>query len=138
MLHAVLLFASAFVVPPSPRSVRAPLARVLAPTMNLVLDEENARRILAECQEELGTLFGSNAESRQVGITGAVEFVDLEGPSVVVRFTGRFWHARAAVLERIESYVLERIPEAVSVEIEDPKMLDDADPYEPPTSIDDL
>ena len=35
-----------------------------------VLTEENVEAILAECQIELGTLFGSNDQSRKVGITG--------------------------------------------------------------------
>ena len=35
-----------------------------------VLTEENVEAILAECQLELGTLFGSNDQSRKVGITG--------------------------------------------------------------------
>ena len=55
----------------------------------------------------------------------AVEFVELDGPSVIVRLTGRFWHKRADVVERVESYILERIPECVSVEIDDPASLDD-------------
>jgi hypothetical protein len=55
----------------------------------------------------------------------AVEFVELDGPSVIVKLTGRFWHKRADVVERVESYILERIPECVSVEIDDPASLDD-------------
>ena len=57
----------------------------------------------------------------------AVEFVELDGPTIVVRFTGRFWHKRTTVLERVESYVLERIPECIGVEIDDPADLDDTD-----------
>ena len=37
---------------------------------DLVLTEENVEAVLAECQVELGTLFGSNEQSRSVGITG--------------------------------------------------------------------
>ena len=37
---------------------------------DLVLTEENVEAVLAECQVELGTLFGSNEQSRKVGITG--------------------------------------------------------------------
>ena len=61
-----------------------------------------------------------------VGITGKAEFVELDGPIVVVRLSGRFWHKRSTVLERIESFILERIPECIAVEIEDPVQLDDA------------
>ena len=36
----------------------------------LVLTEENVQSVLADCQIELGTMFGSNAQSLKVGITG--------------------------------------------------------------------
>lgn len=84
--------------------------------MSLVLTEENARQCLDDVQRDIGTLFGNSEQNRAVGITGAVEFVELDGPSVVVRLTGRFWHERSTVLARVESYLLERIPECVSVE----------------------
>ena len=35
-----------------------------------------------------------------MGITGDCEFVCLDGPSVVVRLTGRFWHEKSAVREK--------------------------------------
>jgi hypothetical protein len=72
-------------------------------------------------------VFGVNADALKVGITGRVEFVELEGPTLVVRLTGRFWHARADVLARVESYVVERIPECIGLDIEDEEQLDDQD-----------
>ena len=95
-----------------------------------ILTEENAIAVLDECQEELATVFGSNADSQRVGITGALEFVELDGPIIVVRLKGRFWHQRAVVVDRITSYVMERIPECVDVEIEDASQLDDSEPDE--------
>lgn len=92
------------------------------------LTEENVIEVLNECMIDLCTVFGSNAESREVGITGEVEFVDLDGPIVVVRLKGRFWHERSRVVDRVSSYLLERIPELIDVEIEDAQQLDDADP----------
>ena len=80
-------------------------------TMSLVLTEENCVAVLSDCEKELGTLFGTNDQSRKVGITGRLEFVELDGPIVVVRLSGRFWHKRSDVLMRVSSYVLERIPE---------------------------
>lgn len=97
-------------------------------TMRLVLTEENCLAVLSDCEKELGTLFGTNDQSRKVGITGRLEFVELDGPIVVVRLSGRFWHKRSDVLMRVSSYVLERIPEAVDVGIEDEAQLDDAAP----------
>ena len=93
-----------------------------------VLDEGNAREVLDECMQELGTLFGSNAESRSVGITGLVRFVELDGPVLVISLSGRFWHQRSVVVERVSKYVMDRIPECVDVEIVDVAQLDDTDP----------
>ena len=84
-----------------------------------ILTEENAIDVLNECMADIGTMFGTEASSRGVGITGEVEFVELDGPILVVRLKGRFWHQRTRVVERVESYVLERIPECVEVVIED-------------------
>eukprot|EP00752_Nemacystus_decipiens_P014769 g13148.t1 len=97
----------------------------------LILTEENVVSVLAEAKKELGTLFGNNAENTAVGITGDCEFVCLDGPSVVVRLTGRFWHEKSTVLARVGSFVQSRIPECVDVEIEDPTQLEDADPQGP-------
>ena len=57
--------------------------------------------------------------------------MELDGPSVIVRLTGRFWHKRSTVVERVESYVLERIPECISVEIDDPASLNDEELSDP-------
>ena len=101
-----------------------------------ILTEENAIAVLDECMNDLGTMFGTNADSTRVGITGVVEFVELDGPMLVVRLKGRFWHQRSRVVERVSSYVLERIPECVDVIIEDAEQLDDADPDELETALD--
>ena len=101
-----------------------------------ILTEENAIAVLDECMADLGTMFGSDPQSAKVGITGLVEFVELDGPILVVRLTGRFWHQRSRVVERVSSYVLERIPECVDVEVEDAAQLDDADPDELKLALD--
>ena len=93
-----------------------------------ILTEENARAVLDECMTDLGTLFGSNAESRKVGITGGIDFVELSGPVVVISLSGRFWHQRSVVVERVSKYMMDRIPECVDVDIVDVAQLDDSDP----------
>ena len=60
-----------------------------------------------------------------VGITGGVDFVEMDGPTVVIRLKGRFWHQRTTVLERIANYLQQRIPEIVDVDVEDPYQLTD-------------
>jgi len=81
--------------------------------------------VLSACREELGTLFGYTAENRGVGITGGCDFAYLEGPMVYVSLKGRFWHERTTVLERVSNYLQQRIPEIVSVDVDDPWQLTD-------------
>ena len=52
-----------------------------------------------------------------------MEYVDLDGPSVIISLKGRFWHTRQSVLDRVENYLQQRIPEIVDVQIEDPWQL---------------
>jgi hypothetical protein len=91
----------------------------------LELSFENVQGVLAACRQEIGTMFGYSPENRGVGITGAVDFVDLDGPNVVLRLRGRFWHQRPTVLARVGAYIKGRIPEVVDVVIEDPYQLTD-------------
>eukprot|EP00536_Pseudo-nitzschia_multiseries_P015170 jgi/Psemu1/217080/e_gw1.833.32.1 len=85
----------------------------------LELDEETVLRILVACRQEIGTLFGYTAENRGVGITGGVDYVELDGPVVVLRLKGRFWHERTTVLTRVANYLQQRIPEIIDVTVED-------------------
>ena len=103
-----------------------------------ILTEENAIDVLNECMEDIGTMFGTNEDSARVGITGVVEFVELDGPILVLRLKGRFWHQRTRVVERVSSYVLERIPECIDVVVEDAQQLDDADPDELQKALDEV
>eukprot|EP00804_Cyclotella_cryptica_P027313 CCRYP_019620-RA/>CCRYP_019620-RA protein AED:0.10 eAED:0.10 QI:222/1/0.66/1/1/0.66/3/96/211 len=73
----------------------------------LELSEETVEGVLAACREEIGTMFGYQAENRGVGITGGVDFVELDGPTVVLHLKGRFWHQRPTVLARVGAYLKE-------------------------------
>lgn len=64
----------------------------------LLLSEENVNVALEEVKAKLGSMFGNNAENRDVGITGDVELASLDGPIVVLRLKGRFWHKRSDVV----------------------------------------
>jgi hypothetical protein len=95
------------------------------PGSSLELSEENVLGLLSACRDELGTLFGYTAENRGVGITGGVDFVEMDGPVVVLSLKGRYWHQRTTVLERVGNYLMQRIPEIVDVTVEDPYQLTD-------------
>lgn len=91
----------------------------------LPLTEDNVQGLLAACRIEIGTMFGYTAENRGVGITGGVDFVEMDGPNVVVTLKGRFWHQRPTVLDRVGKYIMGRIPEVVDVIVYDENELSD-------------
>lgn len=91
----------------------------------LELSEDTVLGVLAACRGELGTLFGYTAENRGVGITGGVDYVDMDGPGIIIRLKGRFWHQRTTVLDRVSNYLMQRIPEIIDVSVEDPYQLTD-------------
>lgn len=99
---------------------------IFVPTgSQLELDEGTVLGVLSACREEIGTLFGYTAENRGVGITGGVDFVEMDGPVVVLRLKGRFWHQRTTVLDRVSNYLQTRIPEIIEVTVEDEWQLTD-------------
>ncbi|GAB4826058.1 hypothetical protein Ancab_008929 [Ancistrocladus abbreviatus] len=87
----------------------------------LDLTEQNVKKVLGEARRELAQLFDES-----VGITGKAELAELDGPFVKIRLSGRFWHKRSTVLERLSNYLCQRIPEILEVDIEDEKQLDDS------------
>jgi len=56
----------------------------------LELSEENAIEIIQEVRDELGTIFGYDPKSREVGITGQIDFVDLDGGVINVALSGKY------------------------------------------------
>jgi len=87
----------------------------------LELTEENVEAVLLEARDVMGQLFDES-----MGMTGVVTLVELDGPVVVLRLKGRFWHQRSMILLRMGSYLKEQIPEILDVEIEDEAQLDDS------------
>jgi len=95
------------------------------PGSQLELDELTVVRVLQACRDEIGTVFGYAVDNRAVGITGGVDYVGLDGPSVIIRLKGRFWHQRTTVLDRVANYLQQRIPEIIDVSVEDEWQLTD-------------
>ena len=96
----------------------------------MYLCDENVEKVLEGAREDMAAVFGYAADSQKVGITGTVELVEIEGPVVIIRLGGRFWHKRSDVVTRVANYLIERIPEICDVEVEDVAQLDDADKLE--------
>ena len=107
----------------SPDNIIEPL--FVPPGSQLELDELTVVRVLQACRDEIGTMFGYAVDNRAVGITGGVDYVGLDGPSVIIRLKGRFWHQRTTVLERVANYLQQRIPEIIDVSVEDEWQLTD-------------
>ena len=62
----------------------------------LPLEEECIEQCLEEFMDsEYGkTMFGVHDLPASVGITGSIEFSELDGPEVILTLTGKFWHRR--------------------------------------------
>ena len=91
------------------------------------LSEENILFCLDEfVNSDYGKqMFGCHDQPSSIGITGAIDFVDLAGPEVVLRLSGKFWHKRDTVLGRAAMWLNARMPEIVEVRVESPEELKD-------------
>ena len=83
--------------------------------------ESNSEREKAcEC---IGSCIVSLTYTHSVFKFAQVDYVEMDGPTIVIRLKGRFWHQRTTVLDRVANYLQQRIPEIVDVDIEDPYQL---------------
>jgi len=87
--------------------------------------EGNLISVLEECKAENDDMFGCHPRCAEIGITGDVDLVDIEGPFVTIALSGRFWHKRRTVLHRVGVHVSQRIPEIIEITLEDPEMAED-------------
>lgn len=82
----------------SRRYAISPKTKPIQAVDDMFLSEENVNVGLDEAKVKLGSIFGNSADNRNVGITGDAELASLDGPIVVLRLKGRFWHKRADVV----------------------------------------
>ena len=125
-----LLMLSALVASFAPRIAPRTHKTTRYAVEEMYLCDENVEKVLEGAREDMAAVFGYAADSQKVGITGTVELVEIEGPVVIIRLGGRFWHKRSDVVQRVANYLIERIPEICDVEVEDAAQLDDADKLE--------
>ncbi|XP_068638953.1 uncharacterized protein [Aristolochia californica] len=104
---------------PYPRRRR--LFSISAAHPPLDLSEENVRQVLLDARTEFAQIFDTSA-----GLTGKAELAEVDGPFVKISLSGRFWHTRSTVLARVGTYLKNRIPEILDVDIEDERQLDDS------------
>ena len=101
----------------------------------MYLCDENVEKVLEGAREDMAAVFGYAADSQKVGITGTVDLVEIEGPIVIIRLGGRFWHKRSDVVQRVANYIIERIPEICDVEVEDAAAVEEDPPHNAPPHI---
>jgi hypothetical protein len=93
----------------------------------MALDEDNVRMCLNEFVEsDYGKqMFGCHDLPASYGITGSIDFVEVDGPEVILTLDGAFWHRRETVLGRAAMWLNARMPEIVQVNVADPAELQD-------------
>mmetsp|Transcript_2049 Transcript_2049/g.4481 ORF Transcript_2049/g.4481 Transcript_2049/m.4481 type:complete len:208 (+) Transcript_2049:28-651(+) len=91
------------------------------------LDEENVEMCLQEFvdSEHGQQMFGCHERPASIGVTGAIELVEISGPEVTLALKGAFWHRRGTVLGRAAMWLNARIPEIVEVVVADMDELQD-------------
>ena len=82
-------------------------------------DEESVEQCLEELMDsDYGqTMFGRHDMAANVGITGSLELISLEGPEVTLSLIGKFWHRRETVLGKAAMYLNARMPELTSITV---------------------
>ena len=71
------------------------------------------------------TMFGRHDMAANVGITGTLELISLEGPEATLSLIGKFWHRRETVLGKAAMYLNARMPEITSITVASAEDLND-------------
>jgi len=108
-----------------PRGVSSSRTGIIGIDSALPCTEDNLLLVLEECKALNDDMFGIHRRCAEIGITGDVELVDFEGPFVTIGLSGRFWHRRRTVLQRVGAHLSARIPELVEVTLVDANMAED-------------
>lgn len=82
--------------------------------------EENVLLVLDEFQNAAASMFGRHAAAAEIGISGTIDLVEIDGPVILVQLSGRFWHRRETVLRNADTFVRSKIPEVIAVDVVDP------------------
>lgn len=69
------------------------------------------------------TMFGKHDDPASIGVTGELDFVELQGPQVILSLHGKFWHRRETVLGRAAMWLNACMPEIVEVNVENQEEL---------------
>lgn len=85
----VLTHGNAFLLPSTPKRLASSLRASLDGNDSSTLTEPNVELALEAARTELSALFGYTPENRAVGITGQVDLVEISGPTVIIRLSGR-------------------------------------------------
>ena len=99
--------------------------------LSFPLTEENVEECLELLMDsEYGEqMFGRNDKAADIGITGEVSLVEIEGPEVTLRLEGEFWHKRNTVLGKAAIWLNACMPEIMHVTVGDPTELEDFEDY---------
>jgi hypothetical protein len=71
------------------------------------------------------TMFGRHDMAANVGITGTIELISVEGPECTLSLIGKFWHRRETVLGKAAMYLNARLPELTSITVSSPEDIQD-------------
>lgn len=69
------------------------------------------------------SMFGMHEAAANIGISGDIQLLELDGPVVVLTLRGRFWHRRETVLRNAGAFLSQRIPEIAEVTVADEEEL---------------
>ena len=105
--------------PPPPSAPPPQHSRSRRIQLLLECSEENVLSSLERFKDQATSMFGRHEQAAQIGITGDVALLELDGPIVILTLSGRFWHKRETVLRNAAAFLTAEIPEIAEVTVAD-------------------